>query len=349
MTKKATIFDIADAVGISTGTVHRALHNYPGISPSTKHRILEAAKTLGYRPNLAARFLARRTNLRISVNTFQGTTSFWDDVRAGVNEEAKSLPIENVELAFRTCPSLTDVDQEAFEAVFTTGCDGVILFPSTLQDMRPYIQRASQLRIPTVCVATDAPDTGRLTVVSTDARGSGSLAADLLGRCLRGSGKVAVTLSDFGIVEHSEKCNAFTASLSSLYPEIQIVSQIEDHDVEAEAYRKCRELFREHPDLDGAYITTEASMPVLRAARDAGILKNLTIITTDLFPQLVPEIRSGTVTATIYQRPRTQGRLAFRALYQHLVEGQTPPEQITLVPHLVMRSNLDFFLQRQSA
>jgi LacI family transcriptional regulator len=54
------------------------------------------------------------------------------------------------------------------------------------------------------------------------------------------------------------------------------------------------------------------------------------------------------VLATIYQRPYTQGRMAFRVLHEFLVEGSCPGYQVTLAPHLVLRGNLDFFLQRQS-
>ena len=59
-------------------------------------------------------------------------------------------------------------------------------------------------------------------------------------------------------------------------------------------------------------------------------------------------IRAGSVLASIYQRAYTQGRMAFRVLYEFLVEGSCPAYQVTLAPHLVMRANLDFFLQRQS-
>src|SRR5206468_12286411 len=111
---------------------------------------------------------------------------------------------------------------------------------------------------------------------------------------------------------------------------------------------KSRELFGKHPDLAGIYVTTEASIPVLKAAREMKMLDRLTVITTDLFPELVSEIRSRAVAATIYQRPRTQGRMAFRVLHEFLVEGECPSFQVTLAPHLVMRGNLDFFLQRHS-
>jgi LacI family transcriptional regulator len=129
---------------------------------------------------------------------------------------------------------------------------------------------------------------------------------------------------------------------------MRVEDPIEDHDVESEAYQKCRELFNKHPDLSGVYVTTEASIPVLNAARDAQMLDRMTVITTDLFPALVPEIKSRAVAATIYQRPRTQGRMAFRVLHEFVMEGECPSYQVTLAPHLVMRGNLDFFLQRQS-
>ena len=118
--------------------------------------------------------------------------------------------------------------------------------------------------------------------------------------------------------------------------------------MEAEAYSKCRALFEAHSDLRGVYVTTEDSIPVLKAAHDARVLNRLTIITTDLFPDLVPHIRSGAVSATIYQRPRTQGRMAFQMLHKHLAEGGTQSHDVALAPHLVMRGNLDFFLEQQA-
>src|SRR5947209_12734326 len=83
-----TLFDIAEALGVSIGTVHRALHGHPGVSPMTKTRVIQMATTMGYRPNLAARYLSQKRRLRISVNTLQGTTSFWDEVRTGIEDEA---------------------------------------------------------------------------------------------------------------------------------------------------------------------------------------------------------------------------------------------------------------------
>jgi len=345
----ATLGDIANSLGTSIGTVHRALHDHPGVSPATKARVLQMARTLGYRPNLAARYLSSKKTLRISVNTLHGTTSFWDEVREGIREEAAGILLENVEVEFRTCPSLGEGEEEAFEAAIAARVDGIITFPSRPETLRPWIRKASRANIPVVCVATDAPNSGRLGIVAIDTLASGSIVADLMGRFLGGrSGSIGITVFDMGITEHAEKYEAFESTLKSFYPNLQLLKPIEDHDVEREAYRKCRKLFEERTDLAGIYVTTEASIPVLKAACDANVLDRLTIITTDLFQDLVPYIRSGVVAATIYQRPRAQGQMALRLLHEFLAEGGRRSHQVSLAPHLVMRGNLDFFLSRQS-
>ncbi len=344
--KKPTIIDIAKAVGVSTATVSRALHNQSNVTEKTKSRVLQAAKRMGFRPNLAARYLSSKRFLRISVNTLQGTTSFWNEVRTGIEEERQSLDLRNVQLEYRTYPQLGDGEFAAFEEAMGAGVDGIISFPSNPDSMKPLMRWAGREKIPVVYVATDAPGTGRLAVVQVDTFASGSLAADLMGRIVRRPGKIAVTLFRAAITEHAEKYKAFRDTISRFHPSLSVLEPLEDQDIDQISYEKTRDIIDSHPDLTGIYVTTEASMPVIRAAHDAGILDNLTIVTTDLFPELVKQLRAGAVAATIYQRPRTQGRMAFRALYQYLIEDEKPASQITFAPHIVMRGNLDFFLER---
>jgi len=129
MNKKTKLLDIAEALGVSTGTVHRALHNHPGVSPMTKTRVQHMAKTLRYRPNLAARYLSSKRNLRISVNTLQGTTSFWDEVRAGIGEEARALAMENVEIQYRTFHAWARVKKKRSKQPSRQAWTGSLPFP----------------------------------------------------------------------------------------------------------------------------------------------------------------------------------------------------------------------------
>ncbi|MBO2446322.1 LacI family DNA-binding transcriptional regulator [Actinomadura barringtoniae] len=56
--RRATIKDVAARAGVSPSAVSIALHDRPGVSASTKKRIMKAAEELGWRPNLAAASLS---------------------------------------------------------------------------------------------------------------------------------------------------------------------------------------------------------------------------------------------------------------------------------------------------
>jgi LacI family transcriptional regulator len=243
-------------------------------------------------------------------------------------------------------PGIGEGEEEAFAAALEANVDGIITWSGEPEKIRTLIRRASRNKIPVVCVGSDAPKSGRLALVSVDTLASGAIAADLIGLTLRGTGKVAITMAEVSTMEHAEKLRSFENTLHSFYPEVQMLPPIEDRNIEALAYEKCYKLFSEHPDLGGIYITTDASIPAIRAARDLGLVNKMTIVATDLFPALVNEIRAGAVNATIFQRPKSQGRLAFKVLYEYLSYGKCPPSRLTLMPHLVTRGSVDFMCQR---
>lgn len=344
--KKPTIIDIANALGISASTVHRALTNHPRTTALTRNRVIQMASKLGYKPNLAARYLSSKRAIRISVNVLSSSNPFWDDIRAGIQEERDSLDLRNAEVEFRTY-TLEGGEQNAFQQALDQRVDGMIAYPSRPAMLRPLMRRAARQNVPVVFVGTDAQATGRLSVVSVDAQASGSLAADLIGRIVGGRGELGVTIRDAGINEHAEKVHAFEQTIGSHYPAMRVHTPVEDHGQSNLVYEQCRKLLAGNPSLVGLYVTNGLSLPVIQAAKDLGRIADLTIVTTDLFPALADQIRAGVVAATIFQRPRTQGQVAFRVLYHFLVEGECPPPQVSFAPHVVMRGNLDFFLQRE--
>jgi DNA-binding LacI/PurR family transcriptional regulator len=64
MSKRVTIKDVADHVGVSYQTVSKVLNNIGQVSKETEERIWDAVQSLGYRPNHPARSLrSRRTKM----------------------------------------------------------------------------------------------------------------------------------------------------------------------------------------------------------------------------------------------------------------------------------------------
>ncbi|MGA8408293.1 MAG: LacI family DNA-binding transcriptional regulator [Candidatus Acidiferrales bacterium] len=349
MNESAKIRDIAKALGVSIGTVDRALHDRRGVNPLTKSRVLQMAKTMGYQPNPAARFLSSKRRLRIAINLPAQIASFWDTVREGIEEEAKTFAAFGIDVERHTFPHMGLGEQVAFDDALDSEVNGIIIATGRPQDLRLSILKAARAQIPVVSVVTDAPGTARLAVVSIDSPASGALAGELLSRLLQGKGNVAVVTGDLAIMDHAEKFNSFRASVNDFAPDMRVLEAVQNHEDETEAYETCRTLLREHPGLNGLYISTANSSPVLEALKDVGRLNDhLTVITTDLFPALIPHIESGAVVATLYQRPKSQGQLALRMLNEFLVGGRCPSHQLRLAPHVIMKSNLSFFLERIS-
>ncbi len=73
---RPTIGDVAQAAGVSTGTVSRVLNERPGVSPATKAAVLEVVSRLGYRPDSAARQLSSGRGNRIGFHVSASSGRF---------------------------------------------------------------------------------------------------------------------------------------------------------------------------------------------------------------------------------------------------------------------------------
>ena len=60
----ATVFDVASLAGVSIKTVSRVVNSEPHVRPATKERVDHAIAALNYRPDEAARRLARHRGSR---------------------------------------------------------------------------------------------------------------------------------------------------------------------------------------------------------------------------------------------------------------------------------------------
>ncbi|SFJ23520.1 LacI family DNA-binding transcriptional regulator [Celeribacter neptunius] len=88
-TGQASMKQVADAAGVAVSTVSRALANPGRVNEKTRKRILEAAQTLGYTPNAAARSLRKgRTGAIMIVlpgQLFHGASQVIPLVLAGID------------------------------------------------------------------------------------------------------------------------------------------------------------------------------------------------------------------------------------------------------------------------
>lgn len=102
---------LAKELGISTGTVSRALNGKPDVSPETRDRVLDAAKRMGYAPNQAARTLAQGETRSVGfmIDLDQETAASSDYFFMGVFDGVQTvIADQGLDLLVLPCPSGKD-------------------------------------------------------------------------------------------------------------------------------------------------------------------------------------------------------------------------------------------------
>ena len=335
---------IADIAQVSRGTVDRALHGRGGINEATRQRILEIARQIGYKPNLAARALsANRATAKIGVCIPREIHFFYDQLWNGVLEEEERVSQSGVEFINRPIQNLGEGDAKAFRELMASRVDGIIITAGNPKDLKPLIDKAENKGIRVVCVDTDASESRRSSVVYVEPYLSGCVAGELLGKIVPPGSKVAVVAGMLMAEDHRKKAEGFSETFSKHCLGGQIAAVIEGHEDEEESFQKTLGLLRRIPELAGIYVNTVNCLPVCRALEAGNLEGKVKLITTDLFVEMSHYFKKGTIAASIYHQPHRQGQIAVRLMADHLMSKVKFPPRVCLNPAVVMLSNLHLF------
>ena len=84
----ATIYDVANRVGVSLATVSRVVNGNSNVRDSTKRKVLDAIEELGYHPNVVARGLASKKTTTIGVVMPDVTDMYYAELARGIDDVA---------------------------------------------------------------------------------------------------------------------------------------------------------------------------------------------------------------------------------------------------------------------
>ena len=133
---------VADRLGVSQSTVSRAFSNPETVSPQTRNRVLEAARSLGYQPNVIARSLiTRRTNM-IAVVIANLVDPFYPAI---LEELSRQIQVHGLQTLLFIAPDEARTD-ETLSSLLQYQVDGIVMASATLTS-----------RMARVCAARDTP------------------------------------------------------------------------------------------------------------------------------------------------------------------------------------------------
>jgi LacI family transcriptional regulator len=164
-----------------------------------------------------------------------------------------------------------------------------------------------------------------------------------MGKFVPPGSKVAVLAGMLMAEDHRRKAEGFSQTFPKHCPGGKIAAVIEGHEDEDESFQKTFDMLRRISGLAGIYVNTVNCMPVCRALGARNLSGKVKLITTDLFMEMAPYFKKGTIAASIYQQPHRQGQIAVRVMADKLVSKVDFPPAVRLSPAVVMSSNLQLF------
>lgn len=321
--KRVTLQDIADALGISRGTVDRVMHGRGRVSAQTHDRIVRKARELGYVPNQSARMLALRQSLHIAVLRPSKPQAFFDAIGRGVDAAAEELRGYGVSIEERfTGAHDYSLQSGQFAEVLDEGFDAIALVAAHRSRLNPSIDEAVSAGVPVVTFNTDAPESRRLLFVGQDLYRSGRVAGELLGRFVGHGSHIAILTGFSGLWAHSERVRGIRDSVAEYFDTLRVSGPYEFYDDAEQARAIGRRILDEEPTIAGFVSTTESGhIGVGRTLLERGLAGKVQNIGFDVDDEIRELMRRDAIQASIGQDPFSQGYSAVKLLFHHLTGG----------------------------
>jgi LacI family transcriptional regulator, galactose operon repressor len=255
--RRVTIHDVARSAGVSRQTVSRALNDKAEIDGTTKQRVLDAARELGYRPSRFARGLVRQDTTTIGLVIPDLRNPFFTEVAAAALEAARARGWHVV--VYDTADS---ADEELGTLqVIASQVDAVVGYFSQPEDELDRFTRG----IPVVLIGREH-HTPRFSSIRID--GSAGVAEAIAHLVAAGHRRIGM-LDHAGRAEPSVRLDWFaTAMAAHGLGADAVAGAAQSVDGGAEALET---LLRAHPDLTAVFTFNDIiAIGALRAARRLG-------------------------------------------------------------------------------
>lgn len=175
-TNKITIYDIAQALGLSASTVSRALQNNPLINEETREKVQLMATEMGYVPNWIASSLRKKRSNIIGLIVPRTSMYFQSTAISGIQHEAHKYGFS---IVIGQSDETVAMEKELVHTFFSLRVDGLLavssMFTTNFDHFSPFIKN----NIPLVFFDRVPQDFPGYTITGDDFKG-GFLATEHL-------------------------------------------------------------------------------------------------------------------------------------------------------------------------
>lgn len=324
---KVTVKSLAQAAGVSRGTVDRVLHNRGGVKPEVVLKIKNLAKELGYIPNRAGKALAAyKTPIKIGVMLPSIGNPFFDGVIEGVFQARDEFADLGVEVVLKEIEGFdSNTHLKAIDELLAKGCKALCLSTLNIEPVREKISDLNFHHLPVVLLNTNVENVHCLCYVGSDYLAAGATCGGMLAMCAKDPLKILIVTGSKMILGHNQRIDGFKQELDRQHAEYRIVDIVECNDSDIKATRVTLDALDEYEDVNCIYIAG-AGIQGVGAAILARPQRKIFAIAFDEVYSTKELVKQGIIKFIVCQQPERQGYHAIKRAYLALTHQI--PEQV---------------------
>jgi DNA-binding LacI/PurR family transcriptional regulator len=323
--------DVARLAGVSKQTVSRVLNDHPAVRATTREAVLEAMRTLGYRPSRSARSLASGRTRMLGVLSFDAARHGPAAILTAVNTAAQEAGYLISSIALDTADHDTVV--EAVARLSAEGAEGVIAIAPQAWVGRALA--AARLGIPLVVLESSLDDGTPL--VTGDSRAGARKATEHL--LALGHRTVRHIAGPAGWIPADRRLASWRAALEAAGAPVP-KPLVGDWSAES-GYEQGRRLAAD-PDVTAVFVSNDhMAIGVLHALHEADrpVPDDVSVVGYDDIPEAAHLLPPLTTVRTDFAEIGTR---CLRLLLHRIDAGHEPPPASSVVP-------VDLVVRRSSA
>ena len=135
----STIYDVSKLAGVSLATVSRVMNGTSPVREKTRTKVLDAMRSLGYRPNAMAKGLASSKSYSVGILVSELHGPFFGMIMSAIENQLRQHDIHAV---FAAGHNSEKSEKDATEFLISKRCDALIAFTESLND--DYIVQTNQ-------------------------------------------------------------------------------------------------------------------------------------------------------------------------------------------------------------
>jgi LacI family transcriptional regulator len=339
--------DLAQQLGLSTGTIHRALSGKPGVGKDVRKKVLEAAEQEGYQLNSIASVLKRKP-LRIVVSfpdLSQATRYYYSDIWEGYRNYRKELTdyqIEFIEAPYGIRENQqSDVLRDVYQNIVKSkGIDGLLTVGPMDDPSRKAVQAYCAEEIATVFVNEDNEHCNRICCVRANYKIAGRLMAEQISNQVPPDGRVLLIAGDRNISAHNLQVEGFFEYITQHNIPFDVVRMYKYDQVEEEETELCNIIAQAQAINAICCVNARESALVAKFIKKHHLQGKYRIIGSDVFDESAKALADGTFTNLIYKSAYQIGYYGTKILMDYLIKDQQPEPVCLLDCDMVFKSNL---------